>query len=266
MPVKFILFICLVAFSSLHAKPLPDLVFILAGQSNMEGTGKIAELPERYKKPPANVRMWDKPNKKWAALGESRRAVKLGQFGPEVGFCHAVSQHYPKHTIRIIKVAAGGTSLHTAWQKGMGMNRRLVVSYEDAMKDLAASDTAYIVKGLLWMQGESDTKKIEGMADQYQLRMEAFIKQMRGLTGRPQLPVVMGRINSLISQATKFNFPHVEIVQAHQGKVASKDPRVALVDTDKFSCLADKTHFDTQGCLDLGNAMFKAIGTFLPKQ
>jgi hypothetical protein len=146
------------------------------------------------------------------------------------------------------------------------MNRRLVSHFQEATKNMKASSISYEISGLLWMQGESDTKKVTGMADQYQTRMEAFIKQMGELTEQPELPIIMGRINSLISKATKFNFPHVPVVQEHQQKVAEKDARVELINTNDFSCLADKTHFDTQGCLDLGNAMFEAMKKYLPKQ
>ncbi|MCP4454825.1 MAG: sialate O-acetylesterase, partial [Planctomycetes bacterium] len=51
-----------------EAKPVK--LFLLGGQSNMEGCGKSSELPEPFKTHPANVKIWDNKEKRWVTLGQ----------------------------------------------------------------------------------------------------------------------------------------------------------------------------------------------------
>ena len=65
------------------AKPLlaDDLVFVLAGQSNMAGSGVTKELPDELKALPKNVTYFYR--------GAKTEFTKHKNFGPEVAFAHA---------------------------------------------------------------------------------------------------------------------------------------------------------------------------------
>jgi hypothetical protein len=74
-------------------------------------------------------------------------------------------------------------------------------------------------------------------------------------TGKPHLPVVMGRISSSLLKETPWVFDHCPIVQKAQEAVAAKDPETWLVQTDDLTTLKDNTHFDTAGQTTLGERM-----------
>jgi len=66
--------------------PKPDLVFLLAGQSNMAGHGQGAELPGEYLKIPANVRIYEAGKLRPVTPRQSKQTPDGGSFGPELSF------------------------------------------------------------------------------------------------------------------------------------------------------------------------------------
>ena len=126
---------CVLAASSLHAADNPVKVFILAGQSNMEGQGFIKADPKRnggkgsleyLLKDPATAdkfkHLVDKDGK-WVVrddvwihyLGRKGRltvgyGAKEDRIGPELGFGHVIGDAY-EEPVLLIKLAWGGKSL-----------------------------------------------------------------------------------------------------------------------------------------------------------
>ena len=115
---------------------------------------------------------------------------------------------------------------------------------------------------MLWMQGESDAKT-QPAAEAYQKKLEQWIALMRKETGKPELPVVIGRISSRILESKKFKMPFVKVVQDAQEAVTKTDKHAFVIDTDDLSQRDDLVHYDQQGQLDLGKrfgeAMIKAL-------
>jgi hypothetical protein len=62
----FLLMIFIVSFSSCqNNKARPVKVFLLGGQSNMEGCGKMENMPDAYKTHPENAVVWDNKKTTW---------------------------------------------------------------------------------------------------------------------------------------------------------------------------------------------------------
>ncbi len=235
------------------AKPVK--MFLLGGQSNMEGCGRSSELPDAYKKHPTHVKIWDNRENLWKALGTDSTAIARNElFGPEIAFTHRLAKVWPGYRIAIVKVAAGGTKLHTQWVPGKGMYRRFMAVQAKAVQDLEQSNTKYEIAGMLWMQGESDSETTE-MASAYEENLKALITDVRKQTKQAKLPFVMGRISSSLLKKTPWVFDHAKIVQKAQERVASQDDHTFIINTDNLSTLKDNTHFDTQSQLTLGNKM-----------
>ena len=75
---------------------LPTKVFILGGQSNMDGCGLSEELPEAYQAHSKQIVMWDNKEKKWVDLGTDSFAIRRKfKFGPEIAFSHILSKKFP---------------------------------------------------------------------------------------------------------------------------------------------------------------------------
>ena len=237
----------------------PFLVFLLGGQSNMDGCGRGEELPEAFEDHPDNVVIWDNRSKAWAALEKDSFATSRKQmFGPEMAFGHRLAQAYPNHNIAMVKTSAGGTKLHTQWTPGKVMYQRFTSNYENALEQLKEAGSDYVIAGMLWMQGESDSETLE-MANAYEDNLKSLISDVRRRTGNDRLPFVMGRISSSLLKKTPWNFDHTRIVQRAQEVVATQDVHVHIINTDGLSTLQDNTHFDTTAQLKLGDDMARIM-------
>ena len=110
------------SFADDAAKPL--VVFILAGQSNMEGKAKL-ELLEYQVKQPENRDLfghfqkdgkWIERDDVWIKFLERKGNLTVGFgspkcIGPELEFGHVVGDHYQQQVL-LIKTAWGGRSLY----------------------------------------------------------------------------------------------------------------------------------------------------------
>lgn len=233
----------------------PCKLFLLGGQSNMDGCGRGEDLPKPYQSPPANVVTWDNRKQCWVPLTKDSMAIaRHQQFGPEMAFAHRLAKAYPGQTIAITKTSAGGTKLHTQWVPGKVMYRRFIQNFRNATKQLEGAGVDYEIGGMLWMQGESDSETIE-MANAYEENLKRLVADVRKQTNHDTLPIVMGRISSSLLEKTPWNFDHARIVQAAQEAIAAEDGHVYIINTDELSTLKDNTHFDTEAQLTLGGQM-----------
>jgi Carbohydrate esterase, sialic acid-specific acetylesterase len=241
-------------------------LFLLAGQSNMDGCGIWEDLPVELRKTPGNVRIWDNRDSKWVELGRDSTAIARNlQFGPEIAFAHGLSKAYPDHEIALVKTSAGGTKLHTQWTPGKGMYERFTGNYQNAVADLKKAGKKCEIAGMLWMQGESDSETLE-MANAYEANLKAMFRDVREKVGKPHLPIVMGRISSSLLKKTPWNFDHAAVVQKAQEAVATADPDVSIIHTDELGTLNDNTHFDSKAQLTLGGEMATRMLGLLEKR
>jgi hypothetical protein len=170
-------------------------------------------------------------------------------------FSHRLAAAFPDHGICLVKTSAGGTSLALGWLPDKKkMYARFIANYQNALVDLQKSGHTVETAGMLWMQGESDSDTIE-RAEAYEKNLPILLADVREKTGKPHLPVVMGRISSSLLKETPWVFDHCPIVQKAQEAVAAKDPDTWLVQTDDLTTLKDNTHFDTAGQTTLGERM-----------
>jgi hypothetical protein len=260
--IVLILGICILSISVLTAQgksEKPYKIFLLAGQSNMDGCGRSEELPKNYREHPDNIVTWDNKLKVWVPLGEdSFAAAREKQFGPEIVFSHKISAAYPDHTIALIKTSAGGTKLCKHWLPDQKMYSRFTGNIDLATGMLKNEAQAYEINGMLWMQGESDSETLE-MAEAYEENLKLLIRTMQQLTGKDDLPFVMGRISSSLLKETPWVFDFTPVVQEAQERVAAGDENVFLINTDKLPTLEDNTHFNTKGQIKLGKSMAKIM-------
>ncbi len=257
---RIILLLAALLSASALAEQKPVMLFLLGGQSNMDGCGSWNELPEEKKQTPANVRLWDNQEKTWKKIGEDTTALARHlQFGPELMFAHRLSAAFPDSEIRLMKHSAGGTSLALGWlPEKRKMYSGFIANYQNAKADLEKSGQAVETAGMLWMQGESDSNTIEH-AEAYAGSLPILLADVREKTGNPNLPIVIGRISSSLLKETPWCFDHAAIVQKAQEAVTAQDPHAHLVQTDDLPVLKDNTHFDTAGQLALGDRMAAAM-------
>lgn len=232
--------------NALAADEQPLKVFVLAGQSNMDGRGGAADLPVEWKQPVTNAVIFD--GKSWVpvkpARGTPGEPDRWGSFGPELGFSRQMSEKFGQ-PIGIVKHGTSGTSLAKDWDlKDPKSHYYLMLN-----KIRAAEQSRKIeIVGMLWMQGESDSC-FEPMAKAYAANLEALIQASRKDFGGPKMLFVAGRVNP-----PESGYRFVKIVRKAQE--SCRLPGYAFVDCDGFATYgqADLVHFNVSGQMALGQA------------
>ena len=216
------------------------IVFLLAGQSNMDGRAKANELSDkdklRLKKAQKNVTLFynfkeGKPLDSTKAAAHT--AKKFGAeylFGPELFFGIEMSEHYPDRQIILIKRARGGMSLYGAWNPDWSLEKAKEIKEENqpklydefidySKKVLNKLDKdSYQLCGMLWVQGVSDSGKKGGIRPRmvYEKNLRNLIKSVRKDFKQPNLPFLL------------FEEGFGKVPQAMR-KVANTDENVVLI-------------------------------------
>ena len=102
------------------------------------------------------------------------------------------------------------------------------------------------VRGVLWMQGERDTKSLAS-ANNYKKSLERFIVTIRRDLGKPALPFVIAQIS--IPEAYR---PGVRPVKLAQQEIPRDLPSVSSFSTEMLQKKPDKVHFSSAGQIELG--------------
>ena len=224
----FLLIFLSYAGLSLAQRVQKTKVFILAGQSNMDGRGDASKLSETEMKLLTNASKkihfvykgtvgegnairyngeLDFTNP-WNFVKQKFRIEKC--FGPELFFGVDLVKNYPKHDYLFIKRSQGGTSLYGAWNPNWSVEKASFFKEQDKPKlyqdfiDLVDAELAklhpdsYEIIGMLWVQGETDSNTSNGpiAADTYQENLENLIISLRSHYNIPDLPFLMLGVGS----------------------------------------------------------------------
>ena len=227
-------------------------VFLLGGQSNMNGTGsELSDLVPPYNALPPQIKIWDLTEKAWtnlplmdAVFGPPKQT--RAAFGPELSFGHAMTEAFPGSDIRLIKYAANGTALYNDWAPGTGSQyKAFMETVKAALNDLSSNGIPYEIVGMLWLQGESDAK--EEMGVDYEKNLMAFIEHVRTEFNEPGLPFIIARVRDFYGKGI-----HADMVREAQAFVAEMDPQAAWFDTDDCGPLVQGGHYGSGGLIEIG--------------
>jgi len=247
-------------------------LWIMAGQSNMEGCGKLIRVEEPQKgvscfymndtwnlaEDPLNWAHESPDPIHWMHLPQGmesteeerqfhiaeRRRERVQGAGLGIPFGKMVLQHTGV-PIGLIMVAHGGTSMDQ-WDpelKGEG-GRSL---YGSMLRSVQAAGGK--VKGCLWYQGESDA--LEGYSDLYYDKMLKWVASLREDLGDPQLPFIYAQISVVTSWSSELCWNQVQDDQLRLEGALSNAAMVPTID----AVLADTIHPDSDSLRDIGNRM-----------
>ena len=241
--LKVLLIFCLTITSTVQAK---ELVFLLAGQSNMVGQGTTSELPPQYKRNPTNVSFYFN--------GYKTSLNRFKHFGPEIGFAHEIAKRYPGTKIKLIKFAVGGTSMfawHPHWDAAKANSTRNASAGALFKKLIKTAKIPFdeensVFAGVLWMQGEQDAK-YPVAAQQYASNLNSFVSALRHELKAPSVAFLMGKVNPPIAL-----FPATLTVQTAQNLAQQRIRNCHLIKTADLGKRSDLLHYNTKGQLELG--------------
>ncbi len=221
-----------------------ELVFILAGQSNMAGFGTTAKLPASYRRTPSNVEFYFN--------GYPAKMSRFARFGPEISFAHAISRHFPHKKIKLIKFAVGGTSLF-AWDPSWRLSKARLTRnasagplFKKLLQTIRTHTTGTHLSAILWMQGETDAR-YPGAARSYMKNLSHFVRALRRELKAPSLAFYIGEVDP---PATSF--PYRDIVRKAQRRSSAYIKNTLLVSTKGLAKRGDHLHYNTEGQIALG--------------
>ncbi|MFZ4779246.1 MAG: sialate O-acetylesterase [Terrimicrobiaceae bacterium] len=219
-------------------------VFLLAGQSNMQGFGEIAghpvlHDPRIFNLATGNAEVAVEPLHHWAEHPYMPDGIGLGLAMP---FALEILKAYPDIRIGFIPAARGGSSLDQ-WQPGNENFERAMWLFERAAKNHPDVE----VGGILWHQGESDSGTAE-TATTYGERFLRTINGFRERLGAPGAPVVAGELG----RSLLFN-PHCRecATVVSQTKAAITSLKNAAFATSE-DLVCEGVHFNTEAIRSFG--------------
>ncbi|MDF7822647.1 sialate O-acetylesterase [Pontiellaceae bacterium B12227] len=223
---------------ALGAERKPMDLYLLIGQSNMAGRGKV-EAQDREK--PERVFTLNKDNEWVPAVDPIHFDKSVAGVGSGRTFGIMMAKHDPAAEIGLIPCAVGGSSI-TAWVPGAKHKKLPVHPYDDTLVRLKIAQKSGTVKGILWHQGESDGSR----TGKYMGRLSALIASLREEIGDPELPFVAGLVEMDDrdgKEPRKINQVIVELPNVV--------PHTAVASSEGL-ITQDGTHFDSASQRELG--------------
>jgi hypothetical protein len=258
-----LMLLCLAAaFSS------PVKVYILSGQSNMCGLGKMTDIVTNdsfagYRVEYPRIKFilgleggelsYSDTLKPGSTAYKNMGGVSGNTtFGPELGIAKILSNKFPNDTMVFIKVPWGGTILETNWVKDQPKPGETIPVYswfigkvKEALDQLSESPGGYEIQGVIWMQGEGDGLD-SGTSVRYSGNLRYFVesKLRPDLRNYPahlingMVPFVYGRIHNEKFPPNTFSnmdwgemWPYGDNVQRAQFIAQNEIPCVRCSDT-----------------------------------
>ncbi len=264
----------------------PVQVFILAGQSNMEGKGVVSmDHPEHYNGGKGNL-VWSMEHSaskekmrhlrdadgKWTVRDDVTIRYKTGgevrqggltvgytnfggssHIGPELQFGHVVGDALDEPVL-LIKTAWGGKSLFEDFRPPSSGGKtgpfydQMISEIREALAD--PGGRKYEIRGFVWMQGWNDMISKEATAE-YADNLVNLIGDVRREFESSDLPVVIGDLGNGGPAKPGCG---MEVFREAQKKGARRIPHARFVPTADFARPADLSPNTGHGHHWFGNA------------
>ena len=234
-------------------------LLLIAGQSNAVGTSVTGPL-EGYEF--SNVSLYQAGE--FTGRNEALQNVWLRRIRPnmgytpehsgiELGICSVLRDEEP---YGIIRYAYGTTNLIRNWQPE-SLWKKIPVSMAESgfcflqwkntfLRAIQSLQLPYRVRGLIFMQGESDAYDRDG-AMQYAENLRRLMHDIRQFIGIESLPVLLGEIATPVSK----HAPFAEIVREQQREFCRGDDHAVFVPSKDLR-LQDGWHYEIKDVITLG--------------
>ena len=241
--VFFVIFLLLIAgCSDQYASRRKFHLYLLAGQSNMAGRGKVEE---QDKQPHPRVFALNQEGQ-WQLATEPLHFDKPGAgVGPGLAFGKAMAEHKKHVRIGLIPCAAGGSPI-SSWTQGGYHSQTKSHPYDDTIRRAKIAMQSGVIKGIIWHQGESDSKP--ELAQVYQAKLEELIANFRRELGDDDLPFVVGKLGDFYVARN----PNAESINNILERIPLTVKNTACADTAGLTPKSDLTHFNAESARELG--------------
>lgn len=226
-------------------------VYLLLGQSNMAGRGKVGE---EDRTPHPRVFSLTK-EEKWAPAVEPLHFDKpVAGVGPGLAFGKAMAEADPAIRVGLVPCAAGGSPIES-WTPGGYHGQTKSHPYDDAIRRARAALKKGVLKGILWHQGESNQP--EG----YREKLIELVGRLRKELAAPEVPFIVGELGRFRGYPDGPNAKKNRIFQA----VPTFIPKSACVSSEGLGARRDGIHFTAEASRELGRRYARAMRAFLER-
>ncbi|MFM1871400.1 MAG: hypothetical protein RL398_822, partial [Planctomycetota bacterium] len=262
-------------------------LYLLSGQSNMQGRGVVAHLADGQRQAPADVWFWNGEHFEPLVPGTTKLGARAADFGPELGFVAGLRDAGETGAIYLAKFFRSGQGLHAGidgdqWrgaEPGPGRatfypgiepgDANVGKHYVAWWAQVAAARAAFVARepagklaGVVWMQGEQDAKH-EVAAREYASSLRLLRRRLGEDLGVADLPWVFGQV--LPFEPTPARFGHRDVLRRRmadldeRAQTGDAEPGMRMVPTEPCRLLADHVHYDTAGQWQLGKAFAREL-------
>ncbi len=244
-------------------------LWVLAGQSNMEGVGDLTpavETPHPLVRAFASREEWEVASEPLHWLGESPRLIHRALWGlpmptaPEprdpnrakgAGLGLAFGKAMTEATgvpLGLLPSAHGGTSMDQ-WSPSRKAEGGASLYGATLARVQAVGGK---VAGILWYQGESDCSPAEAAA--YPARMAELIASFRADFGQPNLPFYLVQLGGWVADPLPDSVNGWNAIREAQRRLPETIPNCAVVSAIDLG-LDDGIHISTDGLKRLGRRL-----------
>jgi hypothetical protein len=218
-------------------------LYLLVGQSNMAGRGKVEEVDHT---PHPRIWMLNKENQWVPAIAPMHfdKPDVVG-VGPGLEFARMMAEVDTSVIIGLIPAAVGGSPIDS-WKPEGYHDQTKSHPYDDALLRAKMAQQSGTLKGILWHQGESDSKP--ELVGSYTQKLVALIQRFRKELSARNVPVVVGTLGDFYVA----NNPEAQKINEQLRSLPKKVKRTACAEATGLTDKGDKTHFDTPSARELG--------------
>jgi len=218
-------------------------LFLLAGQSNMAGRGRITA---EDKKVQPRVFMLSRDGQWKPAVDPIHYDKKVAGVGLGKSFAISLAQIDIDIAIGLVPAACGGSPI-ASWKPGGYHDQTNSHPYDDAIRRMQYAMKNGVVKGILWHQGESDCNPER--APKYKEELRRLIIRFRKDLNAPSVPFIIGQLGRFPERP--WNDQREVVNEAHVS-LSREMPQVGFVSSEGLRCKQDKVHFDADSLRKFG--------------
>ena len=219
-------------------------IFILAGQSNMAGSGFV-EPQDTIPSP--RILTLNKKNQ-WVLAKEPLHYLEPGNMGLDCGlsFGKAILDNINDSIfIGLVPCAVGGTSVGQWLEDSVHRGVKLLSTFARAV---AIASKVGTIKGVLWHQGENNSTK-QGFVNYIQNLTQLFFN-FRVICENDSLPILAGELGSFVNVAGGGSY--ADSVNLALKRISESDKNLFVINTEDLSHDGGFLHFDSRSLRLLG--------------
>ncbi|UUO05358.1 sialate O-acetylesterase [Blastopirellula sp. J2-11] len=231
-------------------------LFLLIGQSNMAGRGKVEPQDQEVN---PRVLTLNKAGQ-WVPAVDPIHFDKPGVAGVGLGrtFGLEIAKANPEITVGLIPCAVGGTPIDR-WAPGAYDKPTKSHPYDDALPRAKKALESGVLCGILWHQGEGDSNPAK--AKVYEQKLGELVTRVRKELDAPDVPFLVGQLGEFAERPWDDAKKQVDAAQRHY---AASHPNAAFVSAEGLTHKGDKVHFNAESYREFGRRYAKAYLDLLP--